>query len=185
MLFKKIKIIRITNPIKYIMKLLKIFIIIFALPLLAYTTIHKYYISVTKIEYVENKKAIQITSRIFIDDFESLLKTKHHDTITLGETNEPKIIDVYIKNYLKEKITIKINEEVVDVVFLGKEYDGDIMCCYLEIEGVKKIKSFKISNKILLDVFEDQQNIVKLKMNSKQKSFLLTSEKKDATLIFD
>lgn len=166
------------------MKFMKFFILVFALPLLSYISIHKYYISVTQIEYVKDKKSVQITSRIFIDDFENALKSRYSDTITLAEVDEPQIINTYIENYLKEKIAIKINNEKANMVFIGKEYDGDIMRCYLEIEGVKKIKAFDISNKVLFDLFEDQQNIIKVKINSKRKSFMLTSEKKLATLKF-
>ena len=160
-----------------------LFLILF--PLLAFTGIHKYYISVTQIEFIEDKQSVQITSRIFIDDFENLLRERYDKNITLAGKDELKIVDLYIERYLKEKLKIKINNEVSQLVFIGKEYDADIVRCYLEIEGVKKIETFEVRNRVLFDLFEDQQNIVKTKINAKQKSFILFPQKDSAVLKFN
>ncbi len=167
------------------MKSLKILLVVFVVPLFAFTSMHKYYISVTQINYIKDKQSVQITSRIFIDDFENILKDRYDENITLAVKDELKIVDTYIEKYLKEKLTIKINNEHVKTTFIGKEYEGDIMRCYLEIEGVKSIESFEISNKILFDLFEEQQNIVKTKINSKQKSVIHTSHDNNTVLNFN
>lgn len=160
-----------------------LFLILF--PLLAFTGIHKYYISVTQIEYIEDKQSVQITSRIFIDDFENLLRERYDKNITLAGKDELKIVDLYIERYLKEKLKIRINNETSNLIFIGKEYDADIVRCYLEIEGVKQIETFEVRNRVLFDLFEDQQNIVKTKINAKQKSFILFPQKDSAVLKFN
>lgn len=167
------------------MRYLKILFFILIFPLLGYTSIHKYYISVTQIDYIKEKKVVQITSRIFIDDFENVLKENYDENIILGNEKELEVVDKYIERYLKDNIIVNINGKSSNITFIGKEYDDDIVRCYLEIEGVKKIKYFQILNTVLFDLFEDQQNIVKIKMNSKQKSFMLTSQKKKGVLSFD
>lgn len=162
------------------------FLILFAfLPLFAFTTMHKYYISVTQVNYIQEKQSLQITSRIFIDDFENLLRERYYDNIILAEKDEPEIIDLSIGKYLIEAIAIKINNQKVTPTFIGKEYDGDIMRCYLEVEDVKSIQSFEISNKVLFDLFEQQQNIIKTKINSKQKSVIHTSQSHNTVLNFN
>jgi hypothetical protein len=160
-----------------------LFLIIF--PLLSFTGIHKYYVSVTQIDYREDKRSVQITSRIFIDDLEKLLRERYDEGITLSSKDEPKTADLYIARYLKEKLKIRINNETSQLVFIGKEYDADIVRCYLEIEDVKHIETFEVSNKVLFDVFEDQQNIVKTKINAKQKSFIFYPQKDSAVLKFN
>lgn len=161
-----------------------IFLLVIVLPLLAFTSIHKYYISVTQVNYVEEKKAVQITSRIFIDDFEKLLKERYDDNLILGDDNELKSVNLYMERYLKEKIKFKINGKEMNISFIGKEYDGDIMRCYLEITGVKTIQSIEIINKVLFDLYDEQKNLVKFKINSKQKSYMLTSQNDKALLNF-
>lgn len=167
------------------MKSLKILILVFVLPFFAFTTMHKYYISVTQINYIEDKQSVQITSRIFIEDFENILRERYDESITLAGKNEPIINDSYIKKYLEQKLVIKINNENANINFIGKEYEGDIVRCYLEIENVKNVRFFEVSNKILFDLFEDQQNIIKTKINSKQKSVIHTSQDHNTVLNFN
>lgn len=167
------------------MKTAKLLIVLFILPLCAFTTVHKYYISVTQINYVEDKEAVQITSRVFIDDFENLLRERYDENITLAGGDELKSTDTYIEKYLTEKIEITINGEAAKLNFIGKEYDVDIMKCYIEIEGVTRVESMEIKNKVLFDLFDDQQNIIKTKINSKQKSFILISQNDKAVLNFN
>lgn len=145
---------------------------------------HKYYISVTQVDYVKAKKAVQITSRIFIDDLESLLVERYDENITLAENNELVVVDEYIERYLKNKIKLKINNLDVNFNFIGKEYDGDIVRCYLEIKNVASIESIEIKNQVLFDLYDDQQNMIKFKINSKHKSFMLSSQKDKALLTF-
>ncbi|MFD2823023.1 DUF6702 family protein [Lacinutrix iliipiscaria] len=167
------------------MKTFRIALIIFILPLLAYTTMHKYYVSVTKIEYVKEKESVQIISRIFIDDFEKLLRERYDENITLSTKNELSTIDSYIERYLTEKLKIDINDKPSNFNYLGKEYEDDIIFCYLEIENVKAINTFQVSNKILLDLFKEQENIVRTNINGKRKSFILKKGNDKGVLNFN
>ena len=167
------------------MNLTKLLLLILVFPLCAFTAMHKYYISVTQIDYLQEKQSVQITSRIFIDDFENLLKERYDERVTLEDKDESSTIDVYIDKYLNEKIKIKINGKDTNMIFIGKEYDADIIKCYLEIQSIKKIESFEISNQVLFDLFDEQQNIVKTKIYSKQKSFLLDHNSKIGLLNFN
>ena len=167
------------------MKLIKLLIVLLVVPLFAFTAVHKYYISVTQINYVQDKQSVQITSRIFIDDFENLLRARYDENITLASGDELKTTDSYIEKYLTEKLEIVINNKKAKLNFIGKEYDVDIVKCYLEIEGITSIESMEIKNKVLFDLFDDQQNIVKTKINSKQKSFILISQNDKAVLNFN
>lgn len=164
---------------------MKRLLILLIVPLFAFVAIHKYYISVTQIDYLQNKQSVQITTRIFIDDLEKLLRERYDETITLASVNEPNTTDLYIERYLNEKIKIKINNKEASLSFIGKEYDVDLVKCYLEIEGVKKIESFEISNEVLFDLYSDQQNIIKTKINSQQKSVILIPQNRSVLLKFN
>ncbi len=167
------------------MKFAKLFLGLLVIPFFAFTSIHKYYISVTQVDYVSSQQAVQIITRVFIDDFEALLRERYDGSITLMTDNEAQTTDPYIKQYLSEKLKIKINGKPAKFTFIGKDYDTDIMRCYLEIENVSKITSIEITNRILFDKFENQQNIIKTKINDKQKSFILMKQKDAALLNFN
>lgn len=164
------------------LKLLLFFVLI---PLVSFTTLHKYYVSVTEIEFVKEKKSVQIISRIFVDDFEAVLRERYDEGITLMVVeNEKDVVEYYIEKYLKEKIKITINDNIEEFNFIGEEYEDDIMLCYLEIQDVEQISSIKVENKLLFGLFPDQKNIVRFKINSVNKSILLIKENDKGLLNF-
>lgn len=162
-----------------------IFIFSVSLTLTSSNTKHEYYVSVTNIEHAKEQQSVQIISQVFIDDFERLIRERYDETITLAENNEPEIVDEYMKRYLEDKLKISINGKAYKFNFLGKEYKEDITYCYLEIENIKDIKSIKVVNRILFDILPEQQNIVRLKLNDRNKSFLLIPENDECMLNFN
>lgn len=167
------------------MKSLQILIAFLLLPLLvSNNSSHEYYVSVTEIEYAEEQKSLQIISQIFINDFETLIRKRYDEKITLDSENESEKVEVYMKRYLQEKFKVSVNGNFVDFNFIGKEYKDDITYCYLEVENVSDITSLEIINKILFDVFPEQQNIVRMKLLDKNRSFLLVPEKDTCSLNF-
>lgn len=166
------------------MKRLKIGFAIGLLSLFAFTTIHKYYVSITQIAYKKEQQSVQIISRIFIDDIEKLIRQRYDETITLATNEEPKIADYYFEKYITEKMQIKINGRDAKLNYLGKEYENDLVYCYLEIKNVTSIQTFQIKNHILYDVYSDQKNIVRTEINGKNKSFILIKENDKGMLNF-
>jgi len=162
-----------------------IFILILAFLTLGSNNVHKFYVSVTKVEYVQDKESVQMISKLFIDDIEKLLRERYDESITLAEKDEPKEVSYYVDRYLQDKLKISINGEPAIVKFLGREYEDDIMVCYLEVENVSSIQTFEVENKVFFDVFEDQQNIIRTKINGKNKSFILIKENSKGMLNFN
>lgn len=146
---------------------------------------HEYYVSVTEIQYAEEQQSLQIISQIFIDDLEKLLKERYDDSIKLAPDNDAELIENYIKRYIGYKLQIKVNGKALNFKFIGKEYKEDIAYCYLEIENISKIKSLVVTNKILFDILPEQQNIVRLKLYDKNKSFLLLPDNDECMLNFN
>ena len=145
------------------------------LPLFAFTTLHKHYVSVTNVKYSKKDAAIQITSRIFIDDFERLLQERYALKANLATDDELSVAQEYIEKYIVEKFEVKLDAQTVSYNFIGKKYDGDIMVCYLEVPKVilSEVSSIQIKNSMLTDIFDEQQNIVHFDIAGKKKSFVL------------
>lgn len=167
------------------MKSLRILLVLIALPfLISNHNTHEYYVSVTEIEYAEEQQSLQIISQIFINDFETLLRKRYDESITLDVDNESEKVETYMKRYLEDKLKISINGKAVNFNFIGKEYKEDITYCYLEIENVTNIKSLEVTNELLFDVFSEQQNILRMKLLGKNRSFLLVPENASCSLNF-
>jgi hypothetical protein len=165
------------------MNFIKVTLLVIVFPLFL-SVPHKYYVSVTQIEYVEKKKSVQIISRIDVDDLEFALQERFDKNIDLTTIDEKSAVDDYIKRYLLQKFKIKINTKEVTFNFVGKDYENDQVVCYLEIEGVIAINTIEISNTVLFDLFPKQKNMVKSKINSKVNNLIFTKEDTNQYLNF-
>jgi hypothetical protein len=149
-----------------------------ALPVLSFTGAHKFYVSVTNVEYAEKEESLQIISRIFIDDLEEVLQVRYDLKAELATPEESSRAEAHIEKYFRAKFSVFVNDEQREYVFLGKKYDRDQIICYLEVTGIPNgtLKSVGIRNEILMDLFEEQKNLVHVKIGKLKKSFVLVRE---------
>lgn len=155
------------------MQLKKLILILVALPLLAFS-MHKYYVSLCEIEYVKEQQSLQITLGVTLEDLEFTLNKNSGKQLNLASKIEIENVDVYHKKYLNEHLSIVVNGKDLGYKYIGKEYDGDVVRFYLEINDIKELKSIEVTNNILIQEFEDQKNIVKIKVKNFNKTFYLT-----------
>lgn len=153
----------------------KIIVFLLFITLFSSFVMHKFYVSICQINYAQEKKMLQITTRIFVDDLNSILNSKYHQKTYLGETNESENDIALLKKYLNEKIQFKVNGVIKNLYFANKEMEGNVLICYLSIKDVAKIKSLEIQNSVLHDYTEEQQNIIQTKIYNKKESFVFTS----------
>lgn len=164
----------------------KTFFILF-LTLLVFTSFkpaHKFYVSVTEVEHNEKKQSLQIISRVFIDDFENVLNLRYGQEITLDPQSETAGAEEFIKKYLEQKLHIEVNGEGATINYLGKEYENDMLVFYIEASGVRDVKNVLVRNSVLMDLFEEQKNLVHVKVKGKTKSMVLVSGREENTLNF-
>jgi hypothetical protein len=157
------------------MNKIKLSILVIVFSFLSAFTWHKFYVGVFQIDYFKEKKAVQITARLFIDDLEKALNKKHNKHFYLTTKDEISDANVYITSYLAEKLKIKINNKVQVPQFLTKEQEDNIIICYLKIPFKDNIKDLEITNSVLTDIFKEQQNLVHLNLNSNKKTLLFTN----------
>ena len=165
------------------MKKTTLYFFFLAIPLFSFT-MHKYYISLTQVNYIQEEKSLQITTRIFIDDLEFAIQKETNQNLELNTSIESKNSDDIITNYISERFKIKINDTFYTFKYLGKEYEEDLIYCYLEVQNIDEINSIKISNTVLFEVFNEQQNIVKLNINNSNKTFYFTKKNNKGLLKF-
>ena len=154
------------------------------LPLVAFTSLHKFYVSATDIKYSEKQQSLQIISHVFTDDLENLLKTRYNKELFLLKEGEHAAADQFVEKYFLDKLKISVNGEEREINYIGKEYDKDQLLVYLEVEEVKPIKTISVENAVLTDLFPEQKNVVKVEYAKKIKSLLLMRDAIGGTLNF-
>lgn len=145
--------------------------------------LHPMHVSVTEIEYSEKDKSLQIISRIFIDDLELSIKNKlNYESLDLINPKNGQTTGQLVSAYLKDKIKIRIDGKWATLNYIAHEVEDVALICYLEIEGVKKIRSIEITNQVIQETHEDQSNLVHVTYKGPVKSLRLTRDKPTATL---
>ena len=158
-----------------------------ALPLLLFIlafSSHKYYLSLTQIEYNKDHKSLEVIINVFMDDVELAINNEYDVDMRLTTKEELKGVDEYFKKYLRNNLKFFINNKAVQYNFIGKEYEGDLVYFYLEIELKEDPLSLKVINTLLFDYFEQQQNVIKFKNGSKRQSKILSIDSNKALLNF-
>lgn len=154
--------------------------------LIAFFFLHPMHVSVTEVEYNEKNKAIQITSRIFIDDLELSIRSKvKKESLDLLQPGGGLTTDQLVSAYLNEHLRIKLDGKPAMVKYLAHEIEDLAIICYLEIENVKKIKSIEVTNTVIQETHDDQSNLVHITYKGPVKSYRLTREKPTDILKFD
>lgn len=146
-------------------------------------TFHKFYVGVFQVNYAAEKKMLQITSRVFIDDLNNAMEKKYHKKTFVGTSKETQAdIDLF-KKYLSENFSIKVNGQSKTITYLSKEVEADdVLVCYSRITNVDKFKTLEISNTMLVDWSSEQQNITHISAFDTKKSVLFTESSRKEVL---
>jgi hypothetical protein len=123
--------------------------------------IHPFFVSVTEINHNIPEQALEISVRIFTDDFENTLRM-HADGHKVDLMNPPPggSMDSLIKQYILEKMAIEVNGQKKQMHYIGFERVEESIWSYFEVTGVPEIKSLKIKNPILYEYKKEQINMV-------------------------
>lgn len=167
------------------MKRIPIVLLLLIVPICIAAGVHKFYASVTKIEYVESKQSLQIITQIFTDDLEKALTERNQRKVHLGTKKEKSADVALMKQYVLDKLVIFVNGKPATINYIGNKYETDQVKLYLEIKGVTSLKSIEIENKVLLGMFEDQQNIIHIKTSKNRRSLILDRDNPKGLLKFD
>ena len=149
----------------------------FVFLLFVQATIHPYYVSTLEIDYRPDRAALQITMRVFTDDWQLMLNTHYDKTLRLDPDTDTEKVLTHSSDYFQQHLELNLNGTDVTPSVLGKEYQGDQLLLYLEIAGVAELQTLAVSNRILFAELEGQQNIVRIKTPTKRKSYLQTQGK--------
>ena len=116
-------------------------------------------------------KKIDFVMKLYFDDIEDALRLKNGFSISIDENQKLNSNYEYVEEYISENFKVYFNSEKVDLIFLEKKIINDVLELKTSIQFEDKIINIKIKNKILLDVYDNQSNIVFIKNLEKKKYY--------------
>jgi hypothetical protein len=140
---------------------------------------HPLHVSTTEVNFNAKDKTLEVSCRIFSDDFEAVLAKLYKQKTDLSNPNMKSAMDDLVKKYLLSHLQLKANGKAVNMSYVGFEIDHEATNIYLEVEKISAIKSVEVSDTILYDMFDDQMSIVHVVKGTNRKSTkILYPEKK-------
>lgn len=149
------------------------FVLIFLLATLNLSA-HPVHLSVTNIEYDSKNKEFDISIRLFVDDFETILNKNYNAVLNIGKKNENPKTKTYINDYIKKNLQININDENItkDKLNLKKREIKDLtIWLTYKIPYKKDFNNCTITNTLMYDLYPDQKNMLIFTINNKQLAF--------------
>jgi hypothetical protein len=130
--------------------------------------LHPFHISICEIEHDRESQSLQITSRLFQDDFELAL-SDGKGTAFFRQTPMDDAKQVLSK-FFKEHLQVTVDSKRMEHRFLGYEVEDNVVWCYLEIEKVNGLKEISVQYSVLVDTFDDQINLAHIRYRGDVKS---------------
>lgn len=142
--------------------------------LLSFNGMHKFYVSIYQINYAKERKMLQITSRIFVDDLNQALSQHANQATYFGEKEQSPRDEAAFKQYMKKHLLVSVDGRVRELTYHSSEIEGNIVISYFSIREIPKVGRLQVKCTALTEVLNDQQNIIQLTVNSIKRNMLLT-----------
>lgn len=136
---------------------------------------HEFHLSKTTINYDSEEKAVQISTKIFLDDLELALKESGYDSLSICTRKEKINAEKIIADYISTHLMVAVDDLKLEFTFLGKEQSDDLAAvwCYLEAYNVESFDDMAISNTILIAQYDDQKNVTMVQIDKERIAHIL------------
>lgn len=138
-------------------------------------SVHRFYVGIYQVDFVPQKKRLEITTRIFMDDLNDALTKAYKKQTNIGDQKETPEDVTLMKKYLSDKFKIYLNGQLKAMNFHSHEQENNVIICYLTVKEVPKITKMEVENTILTELHDEQQNIIQFNNNGKKQNLLLSS----------
>ena len=154
------------------------------LAIVAFNMVHPFHVSTTEINHNEKDKTLEITCRIFTDDFENILRKNYKTKVDLSSDKEKDAMDKLVSDYVIKHLQLKANGKSVSLTYIGFEIDHEAVNCYLQVDNIASVKKIEAINSLMYDMFDDQMGIMHVTVNGNRKSTKLDYPSTAASISF-
>lgn len=136
----------------------------------AFLVSHPFFISMTDINYNNKNKAVEVSVRIFTDDFEKTLRKNCNCKVDLLNAPDKKAMENLVNYYVLKHLQIKINGQTQNLEFMGYQKEEESTWNYFQVKNVGQVSKIEINNTLLHDYKPEQINMLHIKANGKEQT---------------
>lgn len=145
---------------------------------------HPFHVSVIEVNHNAVDKTLEISCKIFTDDFEKILAKNYKTKVDLINPKDKAPMDSLVKKYIFSHLSISANGKPVSFNYIGFENDKEAAYGYIEVENVPILNKINISANLMYDQFEDQVIIMHVIVDGNRKSTKLNFPDTEAEIVF-
>lgn len=145
---------------------------------------HPIHLSVTEINHNATDKTLEISCKIFTDDFEKVLAQNYKTKVDLTNPPDKAAMEKLINDYIHKHLAIQADGKAVNFTMLGFEKDQDVVYGYFQVDNVAAVKTIGLTNTLMFDLFNDQISLMHITVGGKRKSGKLDYPAKEAAFSF-
>jgi hypothetical protein len=131
---------------------------------------HPFNVSVTEINHNPKEKTLEISCKIFTDDFEDALTKKYKAKVDLVQPKDKPAMDKLVSDYISNHLSIKADDKNATMNYIGFEVENEAVYVYLQVNDIASLKKAEVTCTILHDMYTDQTEIVHVIVNGNRKS---------------
>ena len=141
---------------------------------------HPIFVSVTEIEHNAVEKTLEVSCKIFTDDFEKTLRQTYPGKIDLLQPADKAAMNKLVSDYVKKHLSIIVDGKPVNLEFLGYEQQEEGIESYYQVKNIPTIKKVDVTDNILYEYKKEQISIIHVIVNGNRKSFRLNNPEEKA-----
>lgn len=146
---------------------------------------HPFFVSVSEFEYNANTQSLEISCKIFTDDFEKALRKRFGGAIDIYNTKDKRVLEQQMAGYLKSQLILRVDGKLLSLDYIGYEIESQSTFCYFEAHEIKKTPvKMEIFNKIFHELYTNQISILHVTVGGVRKSTKLDYPSAEAIFNF-
>ncbi|GAB2816702.1 hypothetical protein GCM10027043_16580 [Ferruginibacter profundus] len=140
--------------------------------------------SVTEIEHNAKDKTLEISCKIFTDDFEKTLRQVYKTTVDLINPKDKAAMNKLVSDYVQKHLTLTVDGKKVSLQFIGYEQQEEGILSYYQVNNITAVKKIDITNSILYEYKKEQIEIMHVTVGGNRKSTKLSNPDDKASFDF-
>jgi hypothetical protein len=145
---------------------------------------HPIYMSVTEIEHNAKDKTLEISCKIFTDDFEKTLRRQYNGTVDLLQPKDKEAMNKLVSGYVKKHLAISVDGKPVELQFIGYEQQEEGIESYYQVSNIAGVKKIDVTDNILYEYQKDQISLLHVTVSGNTKNYKLNNPDEKASFQF-
>jgi hypothetical protein len=146
--------------------------------------VHPLFISVTEIEHNAKEKTLEISCKIFTDDFEKTLRKHYSGKVDLLDEKIKAPMNIMVNDYIQKHLVVNADGKKVNPQFIGFEQQEEGIISYFQVDAVAGVKNIRVFDDLLYDYNVQQMGIIHVTVNGSRKSTRLNKPDANASFTF-